>query len=276
MLFAVYTQTLTLGAQGNGCSRAAVQFLTSSEFPNPKDEPLLLDFLNRLQKRFPEAFTDQQDFKVVSIEAQYRRYWLSAQYTLDPRLFNVPIGYAHVQVKNTTMRFDIDIYPQAQGLKLYAYLMALALKENPQVENIPSIMDIKNSENARIFLKKLYDQIQAVSENALTDSEVVKKLREKIINAYFETPAAKARAKNGFSNLQFIALDLPKGSYNVWQLSFNARRGALLEGSVQVYLSNGIFGNHTGDKTLYALNADGSVEKVPESVATPTDYSAVF
>ncbi len=144
---------------------------------------------------------------------------------------------AHVAalVNNGTLRFDIGISGFFQGRGLYADILHRVLEGHSNVTAIPAEMAFDESDNAAAFLMHLtgfadFDLADSALIAEMGDSQQIQQLtafqiatfRQRVIDAYFYMPGAKARAKNGFAQLvlltirpgHWIAFDVIKGPEN--------------------------------------------------------------
>ncbi len=131
------------------------------------------------------------------------------------------------KVINETLRFDINIDSSFQGRKIYHYLMAYVLARHPNVKKIPARFGFRHySENYFIFVENIFETerqmlTQTLGSNFRSSSNIAKKeLRQKILNAYYSTPAGKVRESLGFAKLTRIVFNLAEQ-----MLSFNVEKG---------------------------------------------------
>ena len=124
-------------------------------------------------------------------------------------------------VNQRTLRFDIEIYRRFRSKGLYRFLLGKVLEFHPEVRSIPSIMSAQDSLNAQIFFKELFRASDLTKIQRQMDVEFprffsaaemerteIRAWRERIVSAFFSTPAAKARTAHGFSCLEKITLSL--------------------------------------------------------------------
>ena len=111
---------------------------------------------------------------------------------------------------NQSLRLDLEINPGYRGQGLYSDILNYALRAaraaGGTVNDIPSIMVLRKSDNARVAFGLLADKLmykinQQVSVwQKFTPQELIE-WRTRIINATYSMPAVKARGRNGFKHL---------------------------------------------------------------------------
>ena len=194
-------------------------------------------------------------------KANFKSHYLWSKYFLL-------IGDIEINVLNETLRFDITVNRPYRGRGLYQKLLAHTLRIFPEVTSIPAEMPFSDSDNATIFLQKLYrtDDLKAAELNMSLDfdkEKTVKTLdreqimdwRERMIEAYYQMPAAKARERVGFGRLNKLTLAVDVGC-----IEFDAVKGPRSDSKhVDIFVS-------MGDKNLVELTSSGKVAQASRRV----------
>lgn len=252
------------------CTREELALLlTEKELPEAPYHPLLYSFLTEFQSRFPSD-SKISEFR-VSYDREATRPDGRSSYTITPAYGPEPMGHVDVTVQNDTMRFDISVNKRFRGLNLYAYLLAIAIKEHPNVNSIPAIMPYFASDNATFFFKEAFKSFGRAKNSKIKDmlfemspSELIA-LRKKMISAFKETPSAKARRINGFSNVDFIVADFSGSNREPAGLTFNVLRGENSRKEIKVYIK-------TRNSTLYKITTKGKLKQVDDTEIELPDY----
>lgn len=156
------------------------------------------------------------------------------------------VGDFEAYVRNQTLRFDISIRRPYRGRGLYQKLLDHTLKLYPEVTSIPAEMPFNESDNAQIFLQQLFrtDDLNVAKENMNLKFRNIKKIndatpsqimewRARMIDAYYQMPAAKARERAGFGRLEKLTL-----AQDVGCVEFNTVKGSRSDANdVQIFVT---------------------------------------
>lgn len=217
--------------------------------------------LRELSKRIPNFSAEKLQLLREEPDGIYeRKGWPEEAFVL--RYGKIRVAEFFTAVNGHSLRFDINIEKRFEDCGIYSFLLAKALERNPETSQIPARISYIDSDNAKKFISACCEgtvNFHKLSDTGHIQSMTVPEilsLRETMVRAYYEMPAANARIRLGFGRVTKIVLD-PRSAV----VGFVTGRGPIGPSSdVEIVMRQ-------QKGVCVSLNRDGKVTEIPAPLA---------